>query len=435
MGYLLLMMSAGSALYIGYLLWVRLFGKSITQCMKYRALIIVMLAYVVPWAWLGGTYRWAIGFFWTKEVVAGAKGLIDFADIEAKEMAYRTKEYRLLMLVMLIWFMIAVLLLLIRTIKFLKRRYEFRILAITCEDENLEHTLERLQKTVRFRRRPRIAWTRVDNDTFTLGAVMPIIFLQKKYAEGDLYWILKHEMTHIAGMDIWVKLLLEFVCSLHWFNPLIYFLEHEIKYLSETSCDERVVRGCTETECQAYIDLLKRNRRGNRQKVPVSSALEGGNEIDRRIALLRERKLVGHREKAAVIGVFAFFVFLNSLTALAYPKIRHVKDAVIETAEDAVDGNNFWIYDCADDGYGVLMEGVLHDEQFVDGDGKIYPATYLEETVCGEHDIVSGVLQIHVKDDDGSCIIETYEGDRCTKCGNVWKGDYLHKTTKSSCTH
>ena len=422
MGYLLLMMSAGSALYIGYLLWVRLFGKSITQCMKYRALIIVMLAYVVPWAWLGGTYRWAIGFFWTKEVVAGAKGLIDFADIEAKEMAYRTKEYRLLMLVMLIWFMIAVLLLLIRTIKFLKRRYEFRI-------------LERLQKTVRFRRRPRIAWTRVDNDTFTLGAVMPIIFLQKKYAEGDLYWILKHEMTHIAGMDIWVKLLLEFVCSLHWFNPLIYFLEHEIKYLSETSCDERVVRGCTETECQAYIDLLKRNRRGNRQKVPVSSALEGGNEIDRRIALLRERKLVGHREKAAVIGVFAFFVFLNSLTALAYPKIRHVKDAVIETAEDAVDGNNFWIYDCADDGYGVLMEGVLHDEQFVDGDGKIYPATYLEETVCGEHDIVSGVLQIHVKDDDGSCIIETYEGDRCTKCGNVWKGDYLHKTTKSSCTH
>ena len=58
MGYLLLMMSAGSALYIGYLLWVRLFGKSITQCMKYRALIIVMLAYVVPWAWLGRKKWW-----------------------------------------------------------------------------------------------------------------------------------------------------------------------------------------------------------------------------------------------------------------------------------------------------------------------------------------------------------------------------------------
>ena len=151
--------------------------------------------------------------------------------------------------------------------------------------------------------------------------------------------------------------------------------------------------------------------------------------------MIKENKQVGHRERFIAIGIFVFLTFLNSLTALVYPKVHHVKDAIIEAAEDAVGGENFWMYNYIEDGYGVLTEVILHDEQFVDKDGKIYPATYLEETVCGEHDIVSGVLQIHVKDDDGSCIIETYEGDRCTKCGNVWKGDYLHKTTKSSCTH
>lgn len=435
MGYLLLMTSAGSALYIGYLCWAKILKDSMTQCMRYRALTLVMLIYVVPWAWLGGVYRWAIGFFWTKEVVAGAKGLIDVADIEVKEMAYRTKAYQLLMLAMLIWFMIAALLLLIRTVKFLKMRYEFHTLVISCEDANLDPTLERLRETVRFRKRPRIVWTRVDNDTFMLGAVKPVIILQKKYAEGDLYWILKHEMTHIVGMDIWVKLLMEFVCCLHWFNPLIYLLEREIKYLSETSCDERVIKGCRETECEAYIDLLDRSRRGDRQNVPFGSALEGGNEIDKRIALMKERKQIGYRKKAIVLGIFAFLVFLNSLTALAYPKVRHVKDAVIEAAEDAVDGNNFWIYDYAKGGYDIPTETILYDEQFVDNDGAIYPIDSTDEHLsCSEHDTTIGIVQIHVKDGEG-CTVEAYEGTRCTKCGAIWEGDFIHKITEMPCTH
>lgn len=435
MGYLFLMTFAGSALFVGYLCWGKILGKSITQCMKYKALMIVMLAYTVPWIWIGGTYRYILSFFLLDEVYAAAKGLVDIANIETKEAAYQTKEYQLLMLMTLIWFMVAVLLLLIRTVKFLRKRHEFHTLVIKCEDENLEQTLGRLREELKFRRRPEIAWTRVDNETFTLGAVKPVIFLQKKYAEGDLYWILKHEMTHIVGMDICVKLLLEFVCCLHWFNPLIYFLGREIKYLSETSCDERVIKGCTETECQVYIDLLDRSRHGGRQKMSVSSALEGGNEIDRRIALMKKRKQVGHREKVTAICAFCFLVFLDSLTVLVYPKVYHVKNAVIEAAEDSMDGGNLWTYDYVEDGYDVLVEAVLYDEQFVDGDGQIYPAIIMEESTCNEHNTVSGVVQMHMKDGKGGCSIETYEGSRCMRCGNVWSGDFLHKTEKTLCTH
>lgn len=435
MGYLFLMTSAGSALYIGYLLWARIFRESTTQCMKYRALMIVMFAYVVPWAWLGGTYRRIMSVFMLDEVNAGANGVVDVANIETKGAAYQTKEYRLLLLMTLIWFMIAMLFLLIRTIKFLKRSHSFHGLAIKCEDKNLEQTLKGLRETIRFKHMPEIAWTRVDNKTFTLGAVKPIIYLQKKYVEGDLYWILKHEMVHIIGRDIWVKLLMEFVCCLHWFNPLIYFLESEIKYLSETSCNERVLKGCTDMECQAYIDLLDRNRSGGKQKIPFSSALEGGNEIDRRIALMRQRKKIGHREKAMAIGVFAFLVFLNSLTALAYPKIYHVKETMIEVAKDSMDGGNFWIYDYAKDGYGTYTDAVLYNEQFVDKDGHIHQvASKKEQEACTKHEIVPGVVQIHKKDSQG-CTLETYDGTRCSECGNMWKGDLLYITNKMPCPH
>lgn len=436
MGYLLLMTFTGSALFIGYLCWKKMLGKSITQCMRYRALMIVMLTYIVPWIWIEGTYKWVIELFWPGGVSAHAKALIDIADIEAEEIAYRTREYGLMMLITLIWFAIAVLILLIRAVKSFRKSHRLHALAITCGDRNLEQTLECLQETIRYKRRPEVVWTRVDNETFTVGNAKPVIFLQKGYAEGDLYWILKHEITHIVRLDLWMKLLLEFVCCFHWFNPLIYLLEHEMRYLCETSCDERVIKGCTEEECRAYMDLLDRNRDGNRLKIQVSNDKRENDEIDKRIALMKGRKNIRPREKAIAICVFGFLVVLDSLTALAYPDVHHVKSEMATAAEDAVDGNNFWIYDYADDGYGTIADIVLYDEQFVDENGEIYPAdTTTEQETCPEHKTVSGIVQIHEKNSEGGCTLETYEGTRCTECGTVWKGELLHRTTKIPCIH
>ncbi len=436
MAYLFLMTFAGSALFIGYLCWKKLLGKSMTQCMKYRALMIVLLVYVVPWIWIKGTYKWVGELFWPREVTADIKGLINVASIETKESAYRTKEYRLLMLIMLAWFAIAVLFMLIRVERYLRKSHTLYTLAIKCEDKNLEQTLKCLQETIRYRHRPEIVWTRVDNETFTIGTVRPVIFLQKEYAEGDLYWILKHEVTHIVGMDLWVKLLLEFVCCLHWFNPLIYLLEHEIRYLCETACDERVIKGCTEEDCQVYTDMLNRNKGNKSLNVPFSSTLRGDDEIDKRIALMKNRKNIRTREKAIAICFFAFLVFLNSLTALAYPKVHHVKNAVIEAAEDSVDGGNFWIYDYAEDGYGTFTDAVLYDEQFMDENGKIYPIdSESEQGTNIRHDTIAGIVQIHQKDSEGGCTIETYAGTRCTECGMVWKSDWLRGARKFPCPH
>lgn len=437
MGYIFLMSIAGSALFVGYLCWEKVLGKSITQCMKYKALMIVMLVYLVPWAWLKGIYKYIMGLFWLEEVDAEAKGLINVANIETKELAYRTKEYRLLMLGVMVWFSIAIILLIIRTGKFVAKGHRFHALSIDCKDKNLEQALKRLKEKVRYRRRPEIVWTRVDNETFTLGTIKPVIVLQKEYAEGDLYWILKHEMMHIVRKDLWAKLLLEFVCCLHWFNPLIYVLNRKIRYLCETACDESVIKGCTEEECQTYISLLDRNKKSSRIRLPFGNALEGGSkEIDKRIALMRDRKRAGGEERVLAICIFGLLVFLNSLTSLVYPDVHHVKIAVIEAAKDSVNGGNFWTYDFAEEGYGIPIESILYDEQFVDSTGEIYPMDIAHgHSACLEHDSVPGIIQIHKRTDDGGCIIETYEGTRCKECGIIWKGEFIHDITTTFCPH
>ncbi len=435
MKYLLLMTVSGSALFVGYLFWERLLERSLTQYMKYKALMVVMLVYAVPWAWLREGYRSIFGPFWRIGAIAAAKGVVDIAEIKTEEAAYKTDEYRLWVIMLAIWFVIAMAILLIRVARYLVRINSLRALAIECRDKNLEKTMVCLRESVRYRYKPEISWTRVDNETFTIGIIKPVIFLQKKYIDKELYWILKHEMTHIVRKDLWVKLFLEFVCCLHWFNPFIYLLEQKMRFLCETSCDERVIKGCTEEECRTYIDLLDRNKGGNRLKIPFSSALDSNGEIEKRIALLKERRNIKCREKVAVLCVFGILVFLDSLTALAYPRVYHVKSEVKEVAQESIDGDNFWVDDCIEDGYGMPEDIILYDEQFVDINGQIYPAILGEETVCSEHDEIPGFIQTHMKDSSGGCTIETYEGTRCIKCGAIYEGDFLYKAGKNPCSH
>ena len=99
-------------------------------------------------------------------------------------------------------------------------------------------------------------------------------------------------MMHIVSLDLWMKLLAEFICCLHWFNPLVYFLEHKVNYLSETSCDEKVIRGCTDEECERYINLLDKNKGDNKLKFPFGNTFRGsGVEVEKRIVFCS--KIIG----------------------------------------------------------------------------------------------------------------------------------------------
>ena len=151
---------------------------------------------------------------------------------------------------------------------------------------------------------------------------------------------------------------------------------------------------------------------------------------------MKNRKSISNRANVITISIFAFLIFLDSLTALAYPEIDHVKSENVNVAEDAVDGNNFWMYDYAEDGYDKSQDVILYDEQFVDENGEIYPTyTAIVQEACTEHKTVSGIVQIHEKNSEGGCTLETYEGTRCMECGTVWKGKLLNRTTKIPCIH
>lgn len=428
---------SGTALFIGYLCLGIVFKKSMTQCMRYRELKIVLLTYVIPWVWLKEPYKRFLGIFWREEAAVKVTGFVDIAEIATKEEAYLTKGYVGLVMFMLIWFLGAISLVAIKSVRHLKRCHDFRVLSIECPDEKLDETVRRLQKELRCRRKPDVVWTRVDNETFTLRVLRPVIYLQKDYEPEELYLILKHEMIHIVRGDLLIKLLMEFTACLHWVNPFVHMLINEMHFVCEASCDECVVKGSTDEERRSYIGILDENKHSDKLKISVSNGLEGNDDdVEDRIKLIYEEKPIERRKKAFAISIFALLVFLDSLTALAYPKIRHVKITGTETAKEVVGGSNLVMFEYSEEGYDVNTSPILYDEQFVTDTGQIYPVNPEElAEFCADHVVESGYFQKHIKNDDNSCMVETYEGNRCTICGKIEIGDLSLTSEYDACIH
>ena len=92
---------------------------------------------------------------------------------------------------------------------------------------------------------------------FSAGIVHPeIYFPETEIAEQHLYYILKHEYIHCIRKDMILHLFMTLVKAIHWYHPVIWFLEREFCNYSELSCDEEVLSLANKDERYEYAQLI-----------------------------------------------------------------------------------------------------------------------------------------------------------------------------------
>lgn len=95
------------------------------------------------------------------------------------------------------------------------------------------------------------------NTPMLIGIIGPYIIIPDiNFSEKQLKNILLHEITHLKHFDIAVKWLMMIASSIHWFNPLVYFIKKEVSYACELACDEAVIKNLSLAERQDYGDTL-----------------------------------------------------------------------------------------------------------------------------------------------------------------------------------
>lgn len=418
MAYLLLMALAGSILFLLYFVWAKICGDHVSERMKYAVLVIVMFVHVMPLMGLRALYRYLLNLFTLPQTVQGSYVLMHMAEVSTASEDYVTPDYRWRILVLVVWISLAILLPMRLCIIYLYKRFQLRRVAGVCRSEIGSKIVEQLQKE-EFGLKRRIAVLQVDSDEspYTIGAFRPVVVLTRKLDENELEWALRHELTHIKQGDVMFKLLLELVCCLYWFNPILRWFKKCFLKTCEFSCDARVVNGRTEEERGAYSKVLTKIATKKKGTIMSNSLADDDEIIQERINLIMDSRKMKRWEKIIAVSVLVVFMLADSLVAFAYPNAYHVDDETddVKIVSYAAAGDGFWT-----NGEETLLFEVLYDKEFIDENGTITSVNDVQPTVlCPGHNWLQGYFQVHEKQDDGGCIVTVFNSKRCPYCNSV----------------
>lgn len=93
-----------------------------------------------------------------------------------------------------------------------------------------------------------------------------IMLPERTYQNAELYYILKHEYTHLKNKDIHIKMIVEAFIVLFWWNPFVYLLRHNLSQVLEVKCDLAVVGNKTLKEKAAYLKAIINTIKGSSKK-------------------------------------------------------------------------------------------------------------------------------------------------------------------------
>lgn len=104
-----------------------------------------------------------------------------------------------------------------------------------------------------------ICMTPAVSSPMTMGLLHPTVFLPVSVEnKDDWLWIMKHEMTHIAGHDAWLRLAFLMFRCLFWWNPLVHLAQKSLADILELRCDKTVLNNMGTEERAAYVGAMRR---------------------------------------------------------------------------------------------------------------------------------------------------------------------------------
>jgi beta-lactamase regulating signal transducer with metallopeptidase domain len=173
-------------------------------------------------------------------------------------------------------------------------------------NSDLNILLESITKELKIKKKITVVQTNEVDSPLMTGFFKPILIMPIiDFDRFELDFILKHELTHLKRNDIWYKLLLLIVKTIHWFNPFVWMLAKEANLVLELSCDETTVEGKSINERKLYSEVLLNMVNGKQLRGSMlSTNFSGKGIIMKRLLNI----LVTHKKKKgfliiAILGV------------------------------------------------------------------------------------------------------------------------------------
>lgn len=114
--------------------------------------------------------------------------------------------------------------------------------SVALQNKEAAEQFKGLCQEMGIRRKIRLVTGTQAQSPVLIGFLKPCIVLPPvDFTKEQYYFILKHELIHYKHHDLAYKLILLLANSLHWFNPLVYYMAYLANNDIELYCDETLV--------------------------------------------------------------------------------------------------------------------------------------------------------------------------------------------------
>lgn len=237
---------------------------------------------------------------------------IEQVDIKEKDNPINIMESAIL-----IWILGALLFFSLNIILYIRYVRENKVWSYKSDDEIINNIFSEIKNKMGVNSKVGLRICENVNSPMLMGLLKPMVILPKgDFKKDELEHIFAHELAHYKRYDIWFKMLLLIVRSLHWFNPFIFIMGKMASADIELCCDDHVIKDYDIMKRAEYaqtiinIMKLKKNKR-----LMLTTNFNGGKKfMKRRIKILVNSK----RNKRGVtifIGMLLFAILLQGLVA------------------------------------------------------------------------------------------------------------------------
>lgn len=193
------------------------------------------------------------------------------------------------------------------------------------------------------------------------GAFQPIIILPKDILSyNDLELILRHEIEHYHNYDLHLKIILDLLVAIYWWNPFVYGLRKKLNIAIEFSNDYRVSKKLIPKERIRYAESLLYIAKKNMSETAYDLALINNFYLEERIHLLVDNDFISKRkQKASMILNVTFLIGLMFTTLVFVPEAEYSskpkEDFKKEDAFSIASDNSYLIKN--ENGYNLYVSG------------------------------------------------------------------------------
>lgn len=151
--------------------------------------------------------------------------------------------------------------LLVRLWRILRKEYKAMLTIPRSTDERLINIFQEVKEVAPSRRRCDLIVSKRYKEPFICGVGRSVIVFPEsmmKLSDQDLYFILKHEWQHHLNRDNQVKLGIEILCCILWWNPFVYLFRNNLSQTLELKCDRKITKHLAVADKLNYMGSLFR---------------------------------------------------------------------------------------------------------------------------------------------------------------------------------